>query len=171
MVFELSEEEINKAADLLAKLKPGYLPQRLFDEMNRLHVSSTIVIVPLRRTATGLEVLLIKRGEGPTDPVWPGHWHLPGTMLRPNDKTGDYSDAFRRILHGELEGTATSGEPKHIRTAFTETKRGHEHTQLYWIEVTGAPSEGTFFPVDELPSPIIEHEKAYIQEAARLTSL
>ncbi|HEU4984393.1 MAG TPA: NUDIX hydrolase [Nitrososphaera sp.] len=156
---------------MLAKLQPGYLPQRLFDEVNRLHVSSTIVIVPLRRAQTGLEVLLIKRGFGPTDPVWPGHWHLPGTMLRPNDKEGDYSDAFQRILQGELKNTATSGEQQFILTAFTETKRGREHTQLYWIEIVGEPAEGEFFPVDQLPSPIIEHEKAYIQEAAKIASL
>ncbi len=170
MVFELSEEEINKAADLLSKLQPGYLPQRLFDEVNRLHVSSTVVVVPLRRTAAGPEVLLIKRGHGPTDPVWPGHWHLPGTMLRPTDKEGDYSDAFRRILQSELKNTAISGEPEFIRTAFTETKRGREHTQLFWVEVTGEPREGAFFPVDGLPSPIIEHEKAYIQEAAKIAA-
>lgn len=170
-MFNLSEEEITAAANLLSKLEPGYLPQRLFDEINRLHVTSTIVIVPLRRTAEGLQVLLVQRGHGPTDPVWPGHWHLPGTMLRPNDKEGDYSDAFRRILQGELNDTATSGEPTLIRTAFTETKRGREHTQLYWVEVTGEPAQGTFFPVNELPSPIIQHEPAYIQEAAKIASL
>ena len=164
----MSEEEINKAAALLSKLKPGYLPQRLFDEINRLHVTSTVVVVPLVRLADGPQVLLVQRGYGPNEPVWPGHWHLPGTMLRPDDKEGSYSDAFKRILDGELGGVATSGQPEYVLTGFTETKRGREHTQVYWIEVTGKPVIGSLFPVSNLPIPNLEHEIPYIKAAAKI---
>lgn len=167
MVFNLSEEEINKAAGLLARLEPGYLPQRLFDEINRLHVTSTVVIAPLKRTPDGIQILMTRRGNGPTDPVWPDHWHLPGSMLRPTDKEGDYSDAFSRILDGELKGVEIEGRPVFLRTAFTETRRGRELTQVYYVMVQGEPPEGTLFPVNQLPSPLLEHEVPYIQEAAR----
>jgi hypothetical protein len=165
--FSLTEDEIKQAASLLSKLQPGYLPQRLFDEINRLHVTSTVVVVPFVRMPQGLHVLLIQRGTGPNDPVWPGHWHLPGTMLRPTDKPGDYTDAFARIFDGELAGARRAGEPSPLKTAFTQTKRGHELTPLYFVELVEAPRVGRLFPVDALPSPIIEHEPAYIRAAAQ----
>lgn len=167
--FSLTEDEISRAAGLLAKLEPGYLPEKLFIEINRLHVASTVVVVPLKRAKNGVEVLLIERGSD--DPIWPNYWHLPGTMLRPSDKEGDYSDAFRRIFEDELQNIKTIGEPEHVKTAFTETRRGREHTPVYWIEVIDQPKEGRFFPINNLPARKIEHETAYIQEAARQSGL
>lgn len=100
------------------------------------------------------------------DPVWPEYWHLPGTMLRPNDKAGDYTDAFRRILKDELQNVSISSEPTFFKLAFTETLRGRESTQIYAVEVTGKPTQGKFFPVNQLPVPRIDHETTYIQEVA-----
>lgn len=166
----LSDEEIKLAADLLSKLDIGYLPTPIFDQTIRLVVCSTIVIVPLKQTAKGFEVLLRLRGDEPTNPVWPNHWHLPGTMLRPTDKPGDYSDAFNR-LQDEMGGTVRHDQLRFIRTAFTQTKRGRELTQLYYMMVTGGKKlRGAFYPIDKLPAPILEHEIAYIREAASKAS-
>jgi len=163
----LNDDEIALAAGLLAKLEPGYLPEQLFDQIVRLHVNSTVVVVPLKKIAEEVQVLLIQRGTGPNEPVWPGHWHLPGSMLRPTDIEGSYSSAFARVLHGELNGVALGGEPIFVRAAFTQTKRGRELTQLYYVSVVGEPTHGAFFPLDNLPRPIIEHETVYIEEAAK----
>lgn len=167
----LTGDEINLVASLLAKLEPGYLPEPIFDQAVRLVVCSTIVIVPLKKTPRGLAVLLRPREKDRDDPVWPGFWHLPGTMLRPSDKEGDYSDAFGRLLLGEIGTNQTSSSLTFVRTAFTKTKRGPEHTQLYYMLVDGEePAGGRFFPIDKLPKPIIEHEVGYIKEAAKLAA-
>ena len=167
----LTADEISQAADLLAKLEPGYLPEPIFDQAVRLVVCSTIVIVPLKKTPRGLEVLLRPREKDRDDPIWPGYWHLPGTMLRPSDKEGDYTDAFRRLLEGEIGTTQTSDSLVFMRTAFTKTRRGPEHTQLYYMPVDSDELPGgQFFPVDKLPQPIIEHEIAYIKEVAEIAS-
>lgn len=166
--YKLNSDEIEVAAGLLAKLELGYVPEPLFDQLTRLMVCSTIVIVPLKQTPQGWQVLLCKRGgAGPGNRTWPDHWHLPGTMLRPSDKEGDFSDAFDRLLKGEIGSTVSSRSLHFIRTAFTETKRGRELNQLYYVLITkDEPLNGTFFPVDNLPTPIIEHEIAFIKEAA-----
>lgn len=174
MITTISDEEILAAAAILAKLQPGYLPEPLFDQITRLHVTSTVVLALLRITDSATpEILLIRRGTGPNEPIWPGHWHLPGTMLRPTDAEGGYDDAFKRLLSetGELAGTALKHGTAFVRTAFTKTKRGPELTQVFVAEIKGEPKAGKFFPVDKLPRPIIEHELAYIQEAtAKLLS-
>ena len=172
---KLTDKEIAHVATLLAQLEPGYLPELIFDQVTRLHVTATVVVVPLRKTTSGVEVLLVQRGTGPTEPVWPGHWHLPGTMIRPSDSEGHFEEAFNRIFHGdkhnghgELGGTNIQGEPTFVRTAFTKTKRGPELTQVFYAPVVGDPKAGKFFPVTKLPLPHLEHEVAYIQEAAAL---
>lgn len=169
LAHNLTDDEIDLAASLLAKLEPGYLPTPIFDQVVRLVVTSTIVIAPLRLTPGGVEVLLRMRGDEPTNPIWPGHWHLAGTMLRPSDKEGDYSSAFAR-LQDELgaANTITPGSLHFVRTASTQTKRGREQTRVYFMAVGDEPLRGEFFPVDKLPRPIIEHEVAYIGEAADL---
>lgn len=167
----LTGDEINLVASLLKKLEPGYLPEPIFDQVVRLVVCSTIVVVPLKKTAQGLQVLLRPRDQDRDDPIWPGHWHLPGTMLRPSDKKGDYSDAFDRLLRDELGCTIKRDQLHFIRTHFTQTKRGPEHTPLYYLLVNDdQPLNGRFFPVDDLPTPIIKHEAAYIQEAAKIVA-
>lgn len=170
--YNLTGDEINLAASLLAKLQPGYLPEPLFDQITRLVVCSTIVVVVCKKTPQGLQVLLCKReGDKPGNRTWPGHWHLPGTMLRPSDKAGDYSDAFNRLLQGELGSTIPQSSLHFIRTAFAQTKRGHEHTSLHYLVIdTDEPLQGQFFPLNQLPKPLIEHEVPYIQEAVKLVS-
>ena len=169
--MSLSETEINTAASLLAKLEAGFLPQRLFDQITRLHVTATVVCVPLKQTAEGPQVLLIQRGSGAHDPVWPGYWHLPGGMIRPTDTPGSYRDVFERILQGEMKGVPLAGEPVFVQTTFADTRRGRELAQIYYVLLEGEPTVGAFFPVDKLPEPIIEHEPPYVRAALKQAGL
>lgn len=170
MSLQPTSDEIHTAAAILAKLEPGYLPEPIFDQVTRLVVTSTVVIVALKQTPDGPKVLLRMRGDELTNPIWPGHWHLPGTMLRPTDNETDYSSAFARLLKGELGmgDTTLSASLQYVRTAFTQTKRGREVTRIYYVQLPDEPVRGELFPVDDLPKPIIEHEVNYIREVAAL---
>jgi hypothetical protein len=163
----LSEAEITTAASLLAKLEPGYLPQALFNEFTRLSVTATVVLVVLHKGADEPEVLLVQRE--PNDPIWPSYWHLPGSVLRPNDHEGDYRDAFKRIITSELGGINVQTDPLLIRTAFTQTKRGREITRVYTTTTKEAPKNGALFRINELPQVMIDHELSYIQSAISKT--
>lgn len=126
----------------------------------------TIEMVPLRRTTNGeVEVLLVQREAD--DPYWPNMYHVPGTVLRASDAAGSYEDAFKRILQGELQGTATSGQPQHLKDLFHQVKRGRELALVHYIAISDEPVVGTFYPVSALPDTIVDHQIAFIQEAAQ----
>jgi hypothetical protein len=163
--YELDDVAIAEVARLLGKLKPGYLPTPIFDEVARLYVTATIVIVPLYMAPHHASVQLVKRRNG--DPVWPSYWHLPGTVLRPTDHEGDFADAFDRLFHGELKNSVPAMSPTLLRTAFTQTARGREISQIFYVVLDKEPVGDGVFDVTNLPSPIIEHEPAYIAEAVK----
>lgn len=162
-----SQEEIISAQKVLAKLEPGFLPPEIFYEVVRLAVTTTIEMVPLRRSRTGeVEVLLTRREAD--DPYWPNQPHVPGTVLRASDREGSYADAFMRILEGELAGISTVGEPVFIQNSFHQVKRGRELALIHYVEVAGEPKNGAFYPVNNLPKNIVSHQVWFIKKAAEV---
>lgn len=160
--FGLSESEIKQTVSLLSKLEPGYLPFELFLEVYRLTPAPTLQIIPLRRNPEGkIEVQLIQRPAD--DPLWPNLWHNPGTVLRATDTFGS---ACNRLFDDELGGFGTAEDLAFVDNTLSKSDRGTEAIMLYRIEAEdGEPSEGKFFPADDLPTNIIASEVPHIKRA------
>ena len=163
---KLTSEEVDAVANVLKRLKPGFLPLPIFLEVARLTVTPIVEVVPLRLGSGGkVEVLLTQR-EG-NDPTWAGLLHTPGTVVRASDEEGGYKDAFKRIFEGELAGTTIIGEPVLVGGVLHKVKRGMEASQIYWAEVSGESRQGIFYPVDQLPENIIDAQVEFVRNAAK----
>jgi hypothetical protein len=165
----MNDQEITETVNLLKKLKPGFLPYPIFEQVARIAALPVVEMIPLRLQQNGeIEVLLIDRG--PKDPLWPNMLHTPGTIIRADDlHTGEAHDwkAFQRIFHDELKDTEL-GAPHYVGSIFHQSKRGAEQAQLYWVEVTGVPQVGGFYPVAKLPETLIDSQLTFIRHAAEV---
>jgi hypothetical protein len=161
---EPTSEEIAAAARTLSRLRPGFLPLPIFLETTRLTVSSIVEVVPLRKRGDSVQVLLTKRDDD--DPNWPGMLHTPGTVVRPTDEEGSYASAFGRILGGELASVELAGEPQYVNSILHKVKRGMEDAKVFFVEVNGEPTTGTFHDVTSLPENIVDTQIGFIQMAA-----
>lgn len=152
-----------KLVQLLKKLKPGFLPYEVFEQMARLNALSIIEFVPLRKNSSGkVEVLLLERGDD--DPIWPGELHTPGTVIRPGDNEGNKYKAFDRIIKDELEETKIS-HPHFVGSLLHKSKRGTEHAQIYWVEVLDDAKTGSFYDAESLPKNLVSSQHKFIQLA------
>lgn len=147
-------EDIQKAASILAKFKPGYLPNPLFREIARLVTTSIVEVVPLHRGENGkLQVLLVKRDAD--DPFWANQFHVPGTVVLATDQKGVFDDAFRRIFEVELGNITVVEKPVIFAPMHRESARGSEVAFLHWALVEGEPKDGAhgrYFNVEDLPT-------------------
>lgn len=163
----MNNDDIKKTADLLKRLEPGFLPYPVFEQVARLVALPIVEFVPLRMHDGQCEVLLIARPDD--DPLFPGLLHTPGTVVRATDvhkgKQDDWQ-AFSRILKDELLGSEV-GPPHYVGSIFHESKRGAEQAQLYWIEIAGEPTVGTFYSLDALPESLMESQLSFINLAAK----
>ncbi|CAN5146521.1 hypothetical protein BH09PAT3_BH09PAT3_7200 [soil metagenome] len=164
----MTDDEINQLAKLLGKLEPGFVPYPIFEQALRIFAMPVYEVVPLRlNDQDEIEVLLIDRG--PEDPIWPNMLHTPGTIIRSTDVPDDTThnqQALKRITDDELKGTPVS-EPHYFGSMLHKSKRGVEQAQLHWVEVLGEPVTGTFHPVDNLPSTLIDSQVTVIDKAVR----
>jgi hypothetical protein len=165
----MTEVEIEQTSELLKKLKPGFLPYPIFEQIARLVALPIIEFIPLRRSGDKVEVLLLDRG--PEDSLWPNMLHTPGTVIRATDLVVSENQqnwpAFDRILKEELRGIKV-GSPHYVGSIFHESKRGAEQAQLYWIEVyEEAPKSGKFYDAEELPENFIKSQDAFVRAAVR----
>lgn len=159
----MTENEQEELVSLLKKLKPGFQPYEVFEQLARLTVLSIIEFVPLRMADSGkIEILLLERGNNA--PIWPGEVHTPGTVIRPGDNAQNTYLAFDRILNDELKGTAFTN-PHFVGSILHESKRGSEHAQVYWIEPQEPTQVGKWYDVDKLPDNLIESQRTFIQAA------
>jgi hypothetical protein len=161
-------EEIAQAVKVLEKLKPGFLPFELFNEVARLVTTPTIELAPLRTREDGkVEVFMTQRPGD--DPFWPSEWHVPGTVIRSTDEEGDFSTAMQRLKDSELmHSLQMKTDPVFVGHEFWQVKRGRELPFQHYVEVSpveGVELPGKFFPVDELPDTTIDHHRKVIANA------
>ena len=161
----MTEDEIFQTADLLGKLEPGFLPLPIFEQVARLVALPVLELVPFRWHGDAVEVLLIQRSSD--DPLWPGMWHTPGTVVRATDLySNDDKDwaPFSRLMRDELKETPI-GKPHFVASLLHQSKRGVEQAQVYWAEVLGEHNTGQFFPLTDLPDNLIASQRKFIEEA------
>lgn len=156
---ELSEEEIQKTAESLAKLEPGFLPFDIFHEVARLASTPIVEVVPLRRLEGRTEILLFRRDED--DPVWPNALHTPGTAVRATDTE---ESAFERIFNEELSGQVEAA-PQFVDNIMHHSGRGMEVAQVYWVEAQDTPEGGAFYDIDTLPQELVQTQLDFIPKA------
>ncbi len=157
----------NKEKDLVILLKhlePGFLPLEIFMEIARLAVLPIIEFVPLRIKNGKVEVLLLRRDAD--DSLWPNELHTPGTVIRPTDLDSNNHLAFKRILEDELAETKVS-EPYYVGSNLHKSRRGAEQAQIFWVEVLEKPKTGKFYPVNKLPSEMMESQIGFVKLAAK----
>lgn len=164
----MNDSEINRTAELLSLLQPGFLPLPIFEEIARLVALPILEVVPLRVSAEGnIEVLLLKRDLD--DKKWPGMYHTPGTVIRATDTINNNSEhwaPFKRIFDDELKRTNVS-EPHYVGSLLHKSKRGVEQSQLYWVEVLDKTMTGKFYHIKNLPPNLIESQEKFIKAAVK----
>ena len=158
----LREEEMQKLADLLGKLHPGFLPFSVFQEVSRLVVTPIVEVVPLRIRANKTEVLLVPRPDD--DPVWPGQLHVPGTTVRATDTPGSFNDAFDRVFMGEIAPVRVRMS-QFVLNILHHSGRGMEASQVHWAEIKGESTQGAFYDADNLPENIVVSQLDFIPQA------
>lgn len=148
----------------LRAVPPGLLPPELFYEVCRLGVLSAVEVVPVRQGMSGVEVLLTQREA--TDPFWPLQWHNPGTIMRPTDSAGSFSEAFSRICKHEL-GLSEWGNPVFVAPYFWKTPRGTVVSLVHYLELPNYAETPTaqFFAASELPDEFVPGMEPIIQLA------
>lgn len=155
----MTDKEVTQAAELLAKLEPGYLPQELFMQFTRLSTSAIIELLPFRQNNGQLELLFLQRPA--QDPVWPSECHTPGTLIRPTDSS--YDDALARIFKDELGQEPT--KPVFLFPMLHQSGRGNESALVYACLLADAPKTGTFYDVTQLPENIVKSQLDFIPKA------
>jgi len=159
---QLSKKEIQVLTKLLGKLQPGLLPLDIFLQIARLTVLPILEVVPVRMHDAKAQVLVLPREAN--DGLWPDDVHVPGTVLRADDK-GALEKALERIKK-ELGG-ASLGEPVFVQTVFHESKRGWELAFVFWAEMGGEPKLGQYYDLENLPGNIMASQTEFIREAGR----
>jgi ADP-ribose pyrophosphatase YjhB (NUDIX family) len=143
----ISKKELNLLLSLLRKIKPGCFPHDLFVEFYRLNKLTAFELVPIiRNSANSIKVILVKRSD--TDLIWPGMYHLPGTVIRSHDTE---ESAFSRLFSKELGNPEVLTEPEFSHYEFVETERGRGIALVYWVEIKKVSGKGKAFEIDNLP--------------------
>lgn len=152
----MNENDTKELVRLLELCTPGDLPQDVFIAIARLCVLPGIEFVPLRKNEGVIEVLLTQRGDD--DSYWPSMFHTPGTILRPTDAS--FEDAFSRLFHDEL-GISYTPQITFVGYSFGRGLRGSGVGFEYIVHLEES-TNGTFCPIDQLPSNFIKEQQALL---------
>lgn len=141
----------------LSRLEPGYLPLDIFIEVARLTVTPVVEVVPLVNRERGVGVLLTKRSDN--DPIWPGMWHTPGTVIRAYDNSID--DGINRLLRDELDNCHNQ-RPEYVGHLLHQVRRGTELALIHWVTVHDNIQIGRPFYPDNLPDNLVDSQRGFI---------
>lgn len=139
---------------LMRELTPGFLPEPVFLEMQRLNHCLSVEIALYRENADGIAIYLGQRSVN--DRFWAGMYHVPGTMVRGNESI---EDALNRLNRGEFGGRSL--DLVFDRYYEAETPRGRITHLLF--NGTMAEGEEGFFFLDALPENLVPHHKELLE--------
>lgn len=156
----LSPEERATMIGLLKRVDRAQpLGTELYDAIALLSLSVAIEAITLRQGKNGIEVFLTKRSE--TDTAYAGMYHSPGTVRRPEETL---EAGFKRLEIREFKGNLTSSEFIGNHDCPDEA-RGHFLQVMYLCSMDGDCSDN-WYPVDNLPEPIVPNHKEVLIPAA-----
>ncbi len=162
----LSPEEAETLAVLLEKLAINptqMLPARTFFARIKAFPANSSEIALLRRGVEGIEIYLIRRPDN--DPFYAGEWHGPGCMLVTNQTVPEgLKDMMVREVGVEFPATYHRFFEWPYGHGHGLCPRGHTvcfyHSTVLSEEQVAELKGGEWFPIDSLPTPLIEvHEQ------------
>jgi hypothetical protein len=161
----MNQKVPTEVLEYLNSLEPGFFPFELFQIITHLTVAPILELIPLRKTAEDIEVLMLKRPSD--DPHWPGMLHTPGTYIRSTDTEVTLDSAFQRLIVGEL-ALEIVVEPYFVQTIFHKVNRGTELGLVFGIDLTNVEVSlnGEWFSVDDLPANSVQTQHETIKRAA-----
>lgn len=147
-----------QAAHALSQVASGpgtALGTELFDQVARHSVSYAFEAVAMQRDETGrLMVYLAKRRDD--DTAYPGEYHCPGSVRRPYERLRVVAARLSRVeFKTELTNIRRVGEIP------TFEQRGSFLSVVFLVNLkmsTTTPPD-KWFPIDELPAPIVSHHR------------
>lgn len=149
---------------LLAEIDPRQpLGTPLYDALLRIGPFGTSVEAVCLRLNSKKEVEVYLTQRALNDTAYAGEYHCPGTFVRTDE---DFNDTFLRLAEREFGGRLTSW--RHIAPVnYPKEARGHCISLVYLcILPDQADLSGTWFPVNNLPRPMVKiHEKRIIPAA------
>jgi len=143
---------------LLKRLRPGFLPEPIFFEMQRINHQLSVELLMYKGMGKHKKYCLVKRRVD--DKFWPSKYHIPGTMVRGNETV---KKAIERLFLDDFSSfKPVEAELFDVYTA--ETKRGTITHLLYKARyVKGNGEVGLFYSKDELPGNMINYHRKLIQ--------
>lgn len=146
---------------LLSKIGPKFSSE-VFNAMASILRLPAFEIILLRKGPYGQEVLLQQRPEN--DVHFPYQFHSPGTIARLSDAT--QGDTLKRLARTEFGDENIAKQAVLAGINFSRHARGGEvHIIHYAFANKDQKTKGTWFPVDQLPKPFMEHHRPLIKTA------
>ncbi|MEI7498641.1 MAG: NUDIX domain-containing protein, partial [Candidatus Falkowbacteria bacterium] len=130
------------------------LETRLFNAIARHSVTICFEAVLLRKNEqNNLEIFLAKRSANQT---YANQWHIPGSIFRALESATDVA-----VRLSELEFGAKIETFRFCEEFFYEAEYGTILDQIYLVEINEPIDEkfGTWFPINQLPTPFCEFHK------------
>lgn len=162
MLLNRMSDELN-ISDQLAEFEPGKLPLDIFNQIARLNVLPVVEVVPFYRTEQGnIEVYLLQRDND--DNMWPGQYHIPGTIVSATDHAGSFKDAIDRIVNSRLS-SFLPGNFQMVDVQLCKVSRGMEVAIVFMTELRISPDPKSLFDLNNLPENMIDGHEGFIKIA------
>lgn len=142
-------------AEHLRQIDPSQpLGTALHDSVCRVSWSIAVELVVLRcNPQTGaVEVLLRKRG---TRETYPGEWHCPGGVLRPNDQGPQ--TAIERVALRECGVSVANA--RDVGEIYYREERGPFLSKVFLVDLRGEPTGHRWWNVRRLPKRVVWHHR------------
>ena len=153
MSNQLSQEEVQQKLIKYLSLLDATQPYgtELYKAISRVTVRIGIEAVSISPRASRRYVWMKQRGQ---DESYPGLWHCPGSIIRPGESTDD----VRQRMSKEFGCTVRA---LHQVCGFNHPheETGHAVCWVHFCELSGTPTNGEWFPVDDLPENTINHHR------------
>ncbi len=147
----------SEAARALRAVPPGPLGTELFDSVAEKSISLPFEAAALRRGKNGqLYVYLRRRSR--KDTAYPGQYHMPGKIKRPDEY---WTDVMVR-LSAEFNGCKLSNRRK-VGEVPTNEARGSMTSYVFLVDLEGETNPRNWYRVDKMPKPLVDvHEEMFI---------
>lgn len=145
----------------LSELKPGFLPQEVFEAIARLVVVPTFVIIPLFRRDGKTRVLLTRRDDDDTH--YANLLHPAGKIMLATDKS--LTTIFERLMKSELPDIIPVSPPVFVAPFFETITRGKEIALVHFLEIVDPKEGAETYDTANLPSDVISTDLPRIESA------